>query len=50
VSGLSITDIVTRATSIHSAYVAHQRKSITAFPSAEEPQRLSAFKISIRKP
>lgn len=49
-TGLSIADIVARATAIHAAHVARQRKSFAAVPSAEERQRLTAFKMPALKP
>lgn len=49
-SGLSIADIVTRAAAIHAEHVARQRKLVSAFPSAEERQRLTAFKMPALKP
>lgn len=49
-SGLSIADIVARAAAIHAEHVARRRKLVSAFPSAEERQRLTAFKMPALKP
>lgn len=49
-TGLSIADIVARATAIHAAHVARQRKSFSSFPSAQERQRLTSFKMPALKP
>jgi branched-chain amino acid transport system ATP-binding protein len=49
-TGLSIADIVARAAAIHSAHIARQRRSNSGFPSAEERQRLTAFKMPALKP
>ncbi len=43
--GLSIADIVARAAAIHAAHIARQRKANFSLPSAEERQRLTAFKM-----